>query len=444
MRSSPRLPALAWFAARLRAGVAGVAAVAAGVVPACTQSPSAPMTGQVINWWSKKGEATALEQLFTLFRERFPDQDFDDTPVDDSTVARQAIQDRMISGWPPESFQANGGWDLLSWVVYNGTDDSQSKMDTIDDLAAAWQDLIPAPVLATVKCKSHVYGVPLDVHRLNTLFFNRRLLGENGISPPATLDELFAAAETLQANGVRPLALGTKDPWTLSLLLFENLLVARGGGAYYRDFFAGRGDPRGPEITAALGDLTRLLAFTNPDRKARSWDEAVALVVSGQAAMTIMGDWTKGYLDPSDDVGEVPMPGTSDVFVFTTDTFGLPKGARNRPGARDLLRLVGTKEGQYTFNPPKGSISPLSYRDMTVYDSGAQTTIAAFRAAADDDTRLVPATAIQARPELMAEMNSVLGDLADADDPQVAGNASIVLYTLKNWYDELRPSYCQQ
>jgi glucose/mannose transport system substrate-binding protein len=421
-----------------------VAVVAAGAAaPACTQSPSAPMTGEVISWWSKKGEAKALDQLFDLFAALHPDEDFEHSPVDNSTVARAAIEERMVSGWPPESFQANGGWDLLSWVEYNGTDDSESKMETIDDLAAAWQAQIPGPVLRSVQCNEHIYGVPLDIHRLNTLFFNRTVFAENGLAPPATLDDLFAAADVLQAAGVRPLALGSQDPWTLSLLLFENLLVARGGDAYFRDFFAGKGDPAGPEITAAVGDLVRLLSLTNADRKARSWDQAVDLVVAGQAAMTIMGDWTKGYLNPTDDVGEVVMPGTGGAFVFTTDTFGLPKGARNRPGARELLQLMGSKDGQYKFNPPKGSIAPLSYSDTTVYDSGAQATIADFRQAAAED-RLVAATAIQARPEFMAEMDAVLGDLADSADPEVQGNPSIVLYTLRNWYDQLRAGYCQQ
>jgi glucose/mannose transport system substrate-binding protein len=413
-----------------------------GAASACTQSPSAPMTGEVINWWSKQGEAKALDQLFDLFAQLHPDQDFEHSPVDNSTVARDTIEERMVSGWPPESFQANGGWDLLSWVVYNGTDDSESKMETIDDLAAAWQAQIPAPVLQEVTCNDHVYGVPLDIHRLNTLFFNRGLFAESGLAPPTTLDDLFTDADVLQANGVRPLALGTKDPWTVALLLFENLLVAHGGGAYYRDFFAGKGDPTGPEMTGAVTDLVRLLSLTNADRQARSWDQAVDLVVSGQAAMTIMGDWTKGYLDPTDDVGEVVMPGTSGAFVFTTDTFGLPKGARNRPGARELLQLMGTKQGQYTFNPPKGSIAPLSYTDTTVYDSGALETIADFRDAAAGD-RLVAATSMVARPEFMDEIDAVLGDLADSTDPEVAGNPSIVLYTLRNWYDQLRPGYCQ-
>ena len=51
---------------------------------------------------------------------------------------------------------------------------------------------------------------------------------------------------------------------------------------------------------------------------------------------------------------------------------------------------------------------------------------------------------MQAPPEFMTEMNTVLGAFADSTDPNVVGNASIVLDTLRNWYDELGPSFCER
>src|SRR5687768_18267999 len=52
-------------------------------------------------------------------------------------------------------------------------------------------------------------------------------------------------------------------------------------------------------------------------------------------------------------------------FVFTLDTFGLPKGAPNRSGAIDLLKVMGSREGQNAFNVVKGSIPARTDIDVT-------------------------------------------------------------------------------
>ena len=55
------------------------------------------------------------------------------------------------------------------------------------------------------------------------------------------------------------------------------------------------------------------------------------MVLNGDAAMTIMGDWGKGYANSKGAGAESSAPahaGTAEKFVFTTDTFGLTKGAK--------------------------------------------------------------------------------------------------------------------
>jgi glucose/mannose transport system substrate-binding protein len=314
-------------------------------------------------------------------------------------------------------------------------------MEAVDALATAegWNDVIPKPVLDTVSFDGHQYAVPLNIHRLNTLFFNKQLFADNAIVEPTNLDELFSVAATFRARGITPIAVGAIEPWTLALLLFENLVVAHGGGSYYRDFFVGRGDAFAPEIVASLEDLRTLLSYSNANATQLTWSGAVELVRTGGAAMTIMGDWAKGYFlanqgTPDESFGAIPMPGTAGTFVFTTDTFGLPKGVRNRQGALDLLKVFGSREGQDTFNPIKGSIPARRDASTAAYDVMAQRTINDFRQAAADSTTLVPATAILAPPEFIDAIEKALARFA------IDGNASAVLHTLDNWYDLLRPS----
>jgi glucose/mannose transport system substrate-binding protein len=323
---------------------------------------------------------------------------------------------------------------------------NQSKMDEIDDLLAPedW-DQFPAPVLKTVQFAGHTYGVPLNVHRVNTLFYNKHVFEQVGLRPPETLDELFEVAAALKAEGFIPIALGTNDPSTLPLLLFENLLVARGGGPFYRQFFRGDVDALGPEITAVVADLGRLLSFTNANAPTLSWTSAADLVREGRAGMTIMGDWTKAYFKskgsvPEQDFRSIPMPGTAGTFVFTTDTFGLPSGSgdnvTDKETALELLEVFGSKDGQNIFNPLKGSISPRADADISVYDddSMAKQTIAEFRIAAMSPDTLVPATAIVAPPAYLVVITKVLAQFA------IDRNASVVLHTLNNYADMLRTS----
>jgi len=410
---------------------------------ACGGPAGAPAASQVeiVSWWTEGGEADALQSLLTLFATKYGNQKVIDAVVSGSGKARETIRNRMLGGQPPETFQANGGWGLLAWVLYNQRDEADSKMEPIDSLAAAegWNEVIPKAVLDTVSYNGHTYAVPLNIHRLNTLFFNKELFAAHGIVPPTNLDELFSVAATFRAQGVTPIAIGAVEPWTLSLLLFENLLVARGGGPYYRDFLVGRGDALAPEMAAALEDLRTLLSFANANATQLTWSGAVELVRTGKAAMTIMGDWAKGYFLANQELpdvsfGAIPTPGTAGTFVFTTDTFGLPRGVRNRAGALDLLRVFGSREGQDTFNPIKGSIPARKDARVEAYDVMAQRNIDDFRQAAADPSMLVPATAMLAPPEFTDAIEKALATFA------VDGNASTVLHTLDNWYDLLRPS----
>ena len=58
----------------------------------------------------------------------------------------------------------------------------------------------------------------------------------------------------------------------------------------------------------------------------------------------------------ADNFGWEPSPGTTGIFKVITDSFGLPKGAKNPEGTKDWLRLIGSPEGQKAFNLAKGSI----------------------------------------------------------------------------------------
>jgi len=432
------------------AWLAMVACVTAPTVGCSTRS-NAGSTIDVINWWTEDGEYQAMDSLIALFEATYPNQDVFNGYVQGAPAARTKIREQVIAGFPPETFQANGGWDLLSWVAYNKKDAKDRKLEPLDTYAT-WQSAIPAPVLDAVRFQGTIYAVPLNIHRLNVLFFNKRVFLDNDIPLPTsdslkTLDDLFALCDALRGNEalaskqVRPIALAAREPSWLSLYLFENILVARAGGAAYRDYFRGNVDSlTWPPLRTAIEDLTKLLSY-DPAAHDRDWDDAVDEMREGRAAMTIMGDWTKGYIDNKPEPVQydaIPTPGTGSTFVFTTDTFGLTYGAGNRDGALKLLDVFGSSQGQNEFNVVKGSIPARTDADLLRFTGTSRQTIADFYdAVAGDRVTLVPATSILAPPDYMDAIFKLLTAYA-ANDGAGAGNMSVLLTGLKNRSDVLR------
>lgn len=437
-------------------GVLGVACftwAACGLLPACSGGPTQNSSVEIVHWWKQGGEAQAIASLLAEFETENPSVKIIDGSVEGGSVeARKVIRSKMADGIPPDTFQANGGWDLMAWVLYDGKDASLNKMQQIDDIAQEWIGHVPEGVRNSVSYAptpgdDHVYAVPLNIHRLNTLFYNKALFSQFGINPDdlTSVDALFAAAEKMKQMNpqIAPFALGygQKQSWTLALVFFENLLVARLTGARYQDLFLApkMGDAFTAEVVYALEDFRKLISYANEDATDLTWDEAMLRVLQGQAAMTIMGDWAKGYANAQPEhydgntFGFIPTPGTAGTFIYTTDTFGLPIGAA--ADTTKLLRFFGSDGGQRLFNKIKGSIS--ARLDVEVdLDDDRRPTYEDF-GAANASKKIFPATAILAQQPWVDAMSKALADFADSFPD---GAASDVEHTMDNYSDMLRSS----
>ena len=377
---------------------------------------------ELFSWWTRAGEVEALDALLATHERRHPHSKVINAAAQDSDTARERLRIRLESGEPPDTFQANVGQDLLRWVLYREGTDADAKLEPLDAqrlLGRPWREVFPEPVLAAAGFGGAVYAVPVNVHRTNSLFYNVQVLQDAGLEPPTTLSELYELAAALQAEGIEPFALGARGTWTIALLVFENLQGELDSAA----------DPRMLEV---LDETLRLWQYVSLDARSLEWDEAVARVHEGKAAMTVMGDWAKGTLkqlggEPGITFGQVPFPGTDGVFVFTADTFPLPKGAPEREAALDVLATFASLEGQAAFNPLKGSIPARLDADPEDYDQLAQRAIRDFQ-----DSRLVLALSGLAPAAFTDEVQQALGEMIDTGDPEPAR------FALTNRYDVLR------
>jgi len=338
---------------------------------AATTAPatSAPATGgdataapaaaagklEVFSWWTTGGEAAGLAALTDIFKTTDPNVEFINSAVAGGagSDAKAVLKTRMLGGDPPDLFQVHMGHELIdTWVV-------PGQMEPLDDLYAAegWDKSFPQGVLDIVSYDGHYWSVPANIHRANVLWYNKKVFADNNLTAPTTFAEFFTVAEALQAKGITPLALGDSGSWAAGHL-FETVLLGTLGADAYEGLWTGATPWTDPKVTEALENFKKMLAFVNTDHGALSWDQANDLVIQGKAGMTIMGDWVdadnlaKNFTDS----GAVASPGTAGVYDALSDTFGIPKGAKNPAAARAFLKLVGSQQGQDAFNPVKGSI----------------------------------------------------------------------------------------
>ncbi len=341
---------------------------------------SAPATvaGQVevFSWWTGGGEAAGLEAMIKIFAAEYPEIEFVNAAVAGGagTNARAVLASRLQAGDPPDSWQGHAGQELIGTYV------KDSKIEPLNDLyqAEGWLDVMPKTLIPLISNDGNIYSVPVNIHRANVMWYNPKLLTDNGIAVPTTVEEWIAAMEKLQAAGVQPLALG--EQWT-KMHLFETVLLGTLGPEKYNGLWDGTTDWAGADVKTALENYVKVSSFANSDSASLSWQDASQLVINGDAAFNVMGDWAEGYFRelgkaPNTDYGWAPVPGTVGTFQFLSDSFVLAVGAPDAESATAWLKIAGSKEGQEAFNPVKGSICARTDCDPALFGVYLQSAMA--------------------------------------------------------------------
>jgi len=372
------------------------------------KTDTAKKSVEIFSWWTGAGEEAGLLGLIDLFNQKHPDIEVINAAVAGGagTNAKAVLASRMQGGDPPGTFQVHGGAELnTGWVA-------AGKMESLNSLyeSEGWMDKFPKDLIDMVSQDGTIYSVPVNIHRGNVIFYNKKIFDDNGLTPPGSFDEFFKVADALAAKGIIPLALGDKEPWTATMV-FEDALLGVLGPNDYKKLFTGEIAFDDARVKDALEKTKRMFSYINEDHAARNWQDAAQLVANGQAAMNIMGDWAKGYfttdlkLQPNVDFGWITTPDTGSSFMVITDTFGLPKGVKDADTVNEWLKVLGSVEGQDIFNPLKGSIPARVDADPGKYDVYGQSTITDFK-----QSSLTPSLAHgSAAPEgFLTQVNQVM------------------------------------
>ena len=349
--------------------------------PASTQAAGSDAAGtvEIFSWWVGPGEADGLNAMVEIFNEMYPNIEFENAAVAGGagTNARAVLATRLSAGDPPDSWQAHAGQEIIGTYV---AAQQVAPLDAFFD-EQGLNDVLPESLLPLISKDGSPYSVPVNIHRSNVMWYNPQVLEDAGVAAvPTTYEEFFAACDKITTAGKDCLALGPQ--WT-AMHLFENVLLGTLGVEAYNGLWTGETDWAGAEVTEAIDNYVRTLEYTNSDHASLSdWQPAAMLVVNGDAAFNIMGDWAYGYfanpepnglaLTPHEDFEWAPPPGTDGVFMFLADSFVLPANSDNTEATNAWLTVAASKEGQEAFNPLKGSICARTDCDATLFSEYSQ------------------------------------------------------------------------
>ncbi|MBI1172506.1 extracellular solute-binding protein [bacterium] len=401
-----------------------IAALILGLAGPAFANPSV----EVMHFWTSGGEAAALGAV----RDKVVSQGvtWTDEPVagGGGDQAKTALQTRIASGNPPAAVLILGQ-NILDWA-------EAGMLGNVDALAAAqnWDAVLPQAVKDFTKVGGHWVSVPTNVHRTDMIWASKAAFDKIGAPYPKTWEDLNALAPKFRAAGIIPLAHGGQA-WQ-EAYMFEAVAAGVGGADFYRKALVDLDDAtlRGPQMVAVFKEMAALRGMVDKNAPGRDWNLASAMVIKGDAAMQIMGDWAKGEFTnagkkPGTDYACIPVPkAKGDAFVYLVNSFSL--FAQTDPdkikGQEVFASAIMDPAVQIAFNKAKGAIPARSDVDLSSMDACAQATAASL-AANDKAGTAVPTFAgtHAAKAAIVGAATDVITTFFNSDETPEAATAAL-------------------
>ena len=365
---------------------------------------------EVMHCWTSGGEAAALGAV----RDAVVAQGvaWIDAPFagGGGDRAKTALQARIASGNPPAAML------MLGQNIIDRA--NEGMLGNVDALAAAqgWDAVLPAAVQEFAKIGGHYVSVPTIVHRTDMVWLSVAACDAIGAEYPGTWAGFNALAPAFEAAGIIPLAHGGQA-WQ-EAYMFEAVVAGVGGAEFYRQALVDLDDAalRGSQMLDVFTQMATLRDMVDSNAPGRDWNLATAMVLNGQAAAQIMGDWAKGEftnagLVPGTDYVCLPVPkDQGDAFVYLVNSLSLfSQTDPDQIHAQEVLAsAIMDPAVQVAFNIAKGAIPARTDVDVSGLDACAQATLAAM---ASNDAG---GTAVPTFPGTHAANAAIVGAATDA------------------------------
>ncbi len=325
----------------------------------------------VYNSYTSDPEPRRLdEMLVALYNEQNPDK-----PVQHSIVNhedfKQAIRAYLVADPAP---------DVMTWFAGNRARFfiDRGLIADISDVweEQGWNENFPKGFRAMSEVDGRAYFLPTQFYWW-AMWYRPSIFEANGITPPETWDEMLAACDTLSANGIIPITIGTKFRWTAAAW-FDYINMRLNGPQFHLDLMLGKESYTDPRVRAVFDKWNELFEHNCfiDDAAAYSWQEAVDPFNQGDAAMYLMGQFILEFVVDQNDVDFFQFPIIDPAVPIgedaPTDGYFIAASANNIDGAKEFLAFLGGLEAQTLMVEELGRIAVHSGVDRNLYDDMTQ------------------------------------------------------------------------
>jgi len=229
--------------------------------------------------------------------------------------------------------------------VYNSLAQTMSKNGKLLDLGQILTEtdlngkFAPA-MLSGFRDAGAQYGLPYQA-LVTGFYYNKDLLAKNGVTLPATFDELVTASKTLKAKGVVPIAQGSNNS-AFSVWAFLTMLDRFGYEKKFPGMMGGVTSYDNPDFLRLYQHIDELAAAGAfpANMTTQTYVQAVASFTSGKAAFVDTGAWDAAKIQQS------PIGGSVGFWPGPTfsDGVGEQQLAMNAPSAPLVVSTAVKKD----------------------------------------------------------------------------------------------------
>ena len=401
----------------------------AAVLATATALPLLALSGasaadvEVVHWWTSGGEQAAVK-VFADELDKTGDK-WIDGAIALGETARATIMQRALGGDPPDAAQFNPGRQYEDLIA-------AGLLLDLTPLAEkeGWDSFIrPEQIKAPCKIDGKWWCVPVNIHMQNWAWASVAAFKKAGVAVPANWEEYVADLPKLKEAGVIPFAIGGDGGgWQISLMANQLVLAMLGSEKVEKVWkdkdlaLAG-----GPDVLKVFQTLKALGNYADDGSPNRSWSDTTALVIKGQAALQVMGDWAQGEFQVAGQKPDadyacllgplVPEPKYvrtgGDIFVFFKQ-----KDPEVERAQLSLASLMVNPRTQALFNTAKGSAPVRDDVDMSLANDCMKKAIDVLKLPGS----VVPDTNQWRNEAFTTAQNAIFSDLVynDATTPEAA------------------------
>lgn len=255
--------------------------------------------------------------------------------------------------------------DLLNWYAGNRMApfvNAGHFMDVSDVWEANGLHDSLASAAASMTINGAQWGIPYTYYQWG-IYFNREAYARVGASVPETYDQFVANCELFAAAGIDCLTTGTRALWP-GAGIFDYMNLRTNGYEHHMALTAGQIAWTDDTVRNTFANWARIQPFITASHAAIDWQDAAALLVQGEAANYVMGNFAVAVFKEGGMTNETlgfmafPTinPDVARAEEAPTDTIHIAAGARNPDDARTFLAFMARADVQTQVNAALGQL----------------------------------------------------------------------------------------